>query len=226
MKVSVVIPAHNEEKYISETLKAILNQHSSDFEVIVVCNACTDRTEEVSRGFPVKVLVEPKLGVQGARERGRLAASGEIIASLDADCRPHPDWLRLGTECFNNPKIVAVTGPYIFFDVSPVFKFFSLLIQKIFYKFIHQFLAFFHAGAILIGGNCLLRNSALEKIGGYDTSILFYGDDTNTARRLSKVGRIIYSNDLTMATSARRFSKEGLIKIFFTYIYYFAKETF
>ena len=88
MKVSVVIPAHNEEKNIAETIQALLAQDYSDLEIIVVNNASSDRTEEVAKGFmevgpyQVKVVYEPKKGLLSARERGRKEAEGLIIANI------------------------------------------------------------------------------------------------------------------------------------------------
>jgi len=64
---------------------------------------------------------------------------------------------------------------------------------------------------MLQGGNFIVRRSAMEKIGGFDTSIEFYGEDTDVARRIQKVGRVLFTFDLPMYTSNRRFEGEGFV---------------
>jgi GT2 family glycosyltransferase len=80
-----------------------------------------------------------------------------------------------------------------------------------------------HTGGILIGGNNLIRASALKAAGGYNTDIKFYGEDTDTARRISMQGKIIFSKECIVRTSARRFKAEGTAKISAFYLYHFIK---
>ena len=66
---------------------------------------------------------------------------------------------------------------------------------------------------MLQGGNFILKRSALENIGGFNTDIKFYGEDTDIARRIKNQGEVIFTYDLPMYTSARRLKKEGLVKM-------------
>ena len=225
MKVSIVIPAHNEEDSIANTLKAVCAQKYPDFEVIVVDNASSDKTSEIAKTFPVKVVREDRKGLLFAREAGRLAATGEIIANVDADCLPKETWLSKNVVYFSDPKIVAVSGPYNYYDGSRFFRFTSLFLQKTLYVFMNNVLNNTHRGGVLIGGNNLIRASVLKKAGGYDTSLAFYGEDTNTAKRVSKFGKIIFHRNCVMKTSARRFKKEGFLNISLKYFYHFFKQT-
>ena len=59
------------------------------------------------------------------------------------------------------------------------------------------------------GGNFVLRRDGLEKIGGFDTSISFYGEDTDIARRMNQVGMVRWTLRLKMFSSARRLKHEG-----------------
>ena len=70
----------------------------------------------------------------------------------------------------------------------------------------------------MIGGNFFVRASALERIGGFNTAIRFYGDDTDTAMRLTKIGKVLYRTDMRVKSSARRFKKQGVLFIFYIYI--------
>jgi len=220
-KVSVVIPAHNEERVIAATLQAVLAQDYPDFEVIVVDNASTDGTADIARAYPVKVVSEPQKGLLAARERGRQEATGDIVVQMDADCLPEKHWLSRGVRHFKDERVSAVAGPYDYFDGKPFFRFFSLASQKYIYRGMNSFVQMLGSGAVLIGGNSFIRASALSKAGGYDVSIAFYGEDTDTAKRVSKQGRVIFDSKLIQKTSARRFKAEGTFKITLLYLFHF-----
>jgi len=238
MKVSVVIPAHNEEEALPHTLRAILAQDYPDFEVIVVDNASTDKTAEVAKRFEnrggsaikpsLKVVSESRKGLLWAREAGRRAAMGEIIANIDADCLPEPDWISRGVSHFTDGRIVAVSGPYDYHDAAPMFRRSSLATQRYVYKPISKLLQlpFVRGGAVLIGGNNFIRARVLEKTGGYNTALVFYGEDTDTAKRVSVHGKVLFNNRLTMKTSARRFKAEGTLKLMTVYWFHFFKHVF
>lgn len=220
MKVSILIPAHNEEAVIGETLKAVLAQTYKDFEIIVIDNNCTDKTADKVRAFPqVKLVEEKQRGVQYARERGRREAKGEIIANLDADCLPNPDWVKTAVRYFDNPEAVAVSGPYYFYDGGKVFRTMSWFVQAVIFSTIHKLLYFlFKRGVFMMGGNAFIRAKTLDKIGGYNTAIAFYGDDTDTANRLVAHGKVVYTSKVYVGSSARRFQKMGALRTLFTYL--------
>jgi glycosyltransferase involved in cell wall biosynthesis len=89
MKVSVVIPAHNEQGGIGPTLENIpadrLKRAGYDLETIVVDNLCSDRTVEVARAHGARIVVEPNKGYGNAYRAGIYHATGDIIATSDAD---------------------------------------------------------------------------------------------------------------------------------------------
>ncbi len=225
-KVSVIIPAHNEAKIISPTLTALLAQDYPDFEVIVIDNASSDNTSEVARTFPITVVSESRKGTMWACERGRQEAKGEIIVRMDADCTPAKDWLTRGVAHFQNPKVSAVTGPYDYMDKSKVFQKVSLVLQRYMYAFSNSLFQLLGMGALLIGGNSFMRGSALQNVGGFNTAIVFYGDDTDTAKRMSTQGKVVFDPDLTLPTSARRFTNEGTISLCAKYFFHFFKVIF
>ena len=226
MKISIVIPAHNEEAVLARSVRSAMAQDYPDFEVIVVNNASTDRTEEIARGFSnVAVVNESRKGILWAREAGRVAASGEIIANMDADCLPDRDWLSTGVSYFSDARVSAVSGPYDYHDGGAVFRYASLYTQMTIYWLMSRIVQWrgVRAGAVMIGGNNLIRAEALKKAGGYNTALTFYGEDTDTAKRMSKYGRVVFSNRLVMKTSARRFQAEGVVNLELKYIKYFFK---
>lgn len=226
MKVSIVIPAYNEEQNISRTIEAVLAQDYPNYEVIVVNNGSTDGTAQVASRYPVRVVHEPVKGLLSARERGRLESSGDLIANIDADCLPDSGWLERGTRHFRDENVAAVTGPYDYHDGHPFFRRTSLATQKTVYSLMSRFLQSrpIKRGAILIGGNNLIRADVLKKAGGYTTAIKFYGEDTDTARKVSAYGRVIFNPEFSVRTSARRFKEEGTVHLMLKYWYHFFKH--
>lgn len=216
MKLSFVIPAYNEEALIGKCLDSILKQaksFSGETEVIVVNNASTDKTREVALSFKgVLVVDEPKKGIVHARQAGFLASTGDLIANIDADSILTPDWVEKTMKEFaHNRELVALSGPCIFYDLS---QWYNILVRAYYYAWflthiINQYI--FHTDAMLQGGNFVLRRSALQQIGGFDTSITFYGEDADIARRVQKIGRVKFDFKLPVYSSGRRLKKEGFI---------------
>lgn len=85
--VSVIIPAHNEESVLAATLESCCNQvYTGDKpEIIVALNGCHDRSREVARRFPIKILDERKCGMGFGKNLGASAATGDILLFVDAD---------------------------------------------------------------------------------------------------------------------------------------------
>ena len=218
MKLSFVIPAYNEEALIASCLESVqreLARGSYDAEIIVINNASTDRTKEIVLSFPgVRVVDELRKGLVQARHAGHTAAVGELVAHIDADTQLPPGWVNTVLSAFaESPKLVALSGPYIYNDL-PVFK---RSLVKLFYAvgYVFYYLAHyvFGVGAMLQGGNYVVRRSALEEIGGFDTRIDFYGEDTDIAKRLGRVGEVRWTWKLPMYTSGRRLAHEGIVRM-------------
>ncbi len=97
MKISVIIPARDEEAYLTACLAAVAAAavHAGvAVETVVVLNRCTDRTEELARAHGAVVVCEDEPNLSQIRNAGAAAASGEILVTVDADSRLHPLSLR------------------------------------------------------------------------------------------------------------------------------------
>lgn len=157
MKISVVIPAFNEEQYINKCLSSLVKQQKKPDEIIIVDNNCTDRTIQIAKKYPVKIVKEKKQGMIPARNKGYNEASGEIIARCDADAVPPKDWIRKINENFAKKNIDALTGPIIFYDL--LFK--TTFFANIFF----DFMKFVQKGKeIVIGPNMALSKKIWQKI--------------------------------------------------------------
>lgn len=215
MKISFVIPARNEENYIARTIKSILRQPQELVdEIIVVSAASTDRTAEVASKFPkVKVITDPVSGTNRARQLGVAASQSELVAFIDADIIVPPQWSSRAIKIFEkNEKIVGVAGPYwykgvsLFMELGVILHF---LLMYILYIILHYI---FRIAGVANGGNLIVKKEALDKIGGLNVNIKFWGDDADTVKRLRKVGFVIFSPFVYVYSSTRRFKREGLVR--------------
>jgi glycosyltransferase involved in cell wall biosynthesis len=231
VKISFVIPAYNEEDYIGPCLHSVMHELAAgeyDAEVIVVNNASTDRTRERALAVAgVKVVDEPHKGLVRARQAGFLASSGDLIANIDADTMLPPGWVDTVLDEFGRDEsLAALTGPLIYFDM-PIF---GRALVRVFYRLgyvvslIVQYVL--RVGAMIQGGNFVVRRSVLEAIGGYDTTIEFYGEDTDVARRVSRKGRVKWTFRLPIYSSARRLMGEGIARVGLRYVLNYFWVTF
>ena len=76
------------------------------------------------------------------------------------------------------------------------------------------------------GGNFVVAREGLERIGGFNLAISFYGEDTDIARRLSEVGEVRFTFRLKMLSSARRLKKEGILTMAWRYTLNYLWTTF
>lgn len=108
--VSVVIPAHDDERYVAEAIESVLGQTHREVEVIVVDDGSTDATASIARGFgePVRCVVQANAGPSVARNRGLELARGEYVAFLDADDRFQPERVALLVEALEGASKRAV----------------------------------------------------------------------------------------------------------------------
>ena len=232
MRLSFVVPAYNEEAYLPACLESILSQIDSRLtnlppdtcEIIVVNNASTDRTREVALRYPgVLVVDEPRKGLTFARQAGFAASTGDLIANVDADSRLTSGWVTkvLTTfaaseaEALTSPDthrpLAAFSGPLVYYDLTPRQR----RLVHIFYMTawttyaINRYIL--RVGSMVQGGNFVVSRASLEAIGGFNTAISFYGEDTDIARRLNDVGEVRFTFDLKMSSSARRLKSEGML---------------
>jgi glycosyltransferase involved in cell wall biosynthesis len=214
--LSFVVPAFNEESYLDDCLEAILKQTcklpAGQTEIVVVNNASTDRTREIALRYPGVIVVdEPRKGLTFARQAGFLNSSGTLIANVDADSRLTPGWVDQVLAAFAaDSNLVALSGPFTYYELTPMQQIGVrgfYLIAWLTYV-INRYIL--RVGSMVQGGNFIVSRAALERIGGFNLAISFYGEDTDIARRMSAVGDVLFTHDLKMFSSARRLKKEGL----------------
>lgn len=159
MRVSVVIPAYNEEKNIGTCLDYLLNQEEKPDEIIVVDNNSKDKTAQIAKKYGARVVVEKIQGMIPARNAGFNAAKYEVIARTDADTMPPKDWILKIKKYFKDSDLGAISGPAAYFGI-PAMSALSLS----FTFFLFQTVGLTLGHPILFGPNMALRKSAWEKV--------------------------------------------------------------
>ena len=210
MTISVIIPAYNEGDYLPACLDAVMqNVAGLAIEVIVVDNNSTDGTRAVVERYPgVRYVFEPVKGITRARQRGFLTATGEILAYVDADTRPPAGWIeQIVAQYRVRTDMACLSGPYSFYDLS---RFRNAMSSGWFMAARPLYLL---TGYMMVGGNFAIRRDVLEKMGGFDSSIEFYGEDVDIGKRAKKHGKVLFSNAFVMPTSGRRMAKQGFARI-------------
>jgi len=202
-KVSVIIPAFNEEKYIKYVEEGLRMQTFKDFEVIVVDGGSTDRTREIARKF-AKVILEKRKGIGLGRNTGAKNAKGSILVFIDADTKPSPQLISVYANAFKD-GVIAATGPILPLEKSSKriemgYKFVSILFVKI---------AILIGKPSLVGSNFAVRRAAFEKVGGFNEKFATY-EDWDLSNRLKKLGKIVYIDNAIVHTSTRRINAWGI----------------
>ena len=188
--ISVIIPAYNEESYIEPTLKSLQNQTFKDFETIVVCNGCTDKTAEIAGKYTDKVY-ETEKGVIKAKNFGAKKAKNEILVFLDADTSP-------------SPKVLE--------EISKIKNHFGtckgdIIENNLKLKLMYMGKGLFCKPFKLFNGILFCRKEHFQKTNGYDTYPL---ENRALTKKLKKhAGYIIIKEPIK--TSMRRYQKYGII---------------
>lgn len=217
--VSILIPAHNEEAYIGACLDSLCAINYPSLEIIVCNNNSTDTTCDIVKKYPNVTLVhETIVGPNAARQKALSVSTGEIVATLDADCIVPKDWINQAIPHFINKRVVGVAG-VCRFDGKKSLRIALIIATDYLMRFFHWlFHRLLRIRAIMPAANAWFRRSTLESIGGFNTDIAFYGDDAHTSLLLGKKGIIIYDPHVVVETSSRRFAQGGIFITAYRYM--------
>jgi glycosyltransferase involved in cell wall biosynthesis len=172
MRLSVAIPVLDEEELIGECLEALRQQSDPVDEIIVVDNGSTDGTVDIARAARgVTVVEEPRRGITYARNAGFAAATGDILARIDADTFVSPGWAAAIRRAFaDDPELAGLAGPAGLTRLSRGDRVVGRTAYEAF-RAVHERLI--GEGPLMYGHNMALRRSAWERIRDLVTT----GDD-------------------------------------------------
>jgi cellulose synthase/poly-beta-1,6-N-acetylglucosamine synthase-like glycosyltransferase len=192
--ITVIIPAHNEEKTIAACIESVLENKYPWKQVVVVDDGSTDNTYRIASRYKnrITLLARSKSSMKAyALNYGLQAAKGEIVVTVDADTIVAWDFLSIVASYFSNPMIVAASGNL---RVSNSDSNFLTRLQALEYVIAfdigRRLQSFFNTLLIIPGAVGVVRRSMLESLGGYDPLI---GEDFDVTLKVHKVkGRVIF----------------------------------
>jgi len=219
--VSVIIPVRNGESTIEPLLESLqrLDYDGNKVEVIVVDGDSTDRTRDIVRKYPVKLIIERKEGLNAARNTGMRNSNGEIIAFTDCDCIVPSDWIRKIVENFKDPQVSCVGGSakgrdddfisqYADNSIIPLMPFFKKREKLDMIKL------FLHHPA---GCNMAFRRKAFEEVGCFDEGIRYGFDDVEFVERVCKAGYKMVLDPSVLVWHKHRSALKEFLKQNFSY---------
>jgi GT2 family glycosyltransferase len=199
-RISVVICTYNGADTIRDTLDGCVSLTYPNFEVIVVCDGCTDNTEEIAQSYDVRVISTKNQGLSAARNEGMQAAEGEIVAYIDDDAYPDPHWLNYLAKTFMRSDYVGVGGPNL---LPPSDGDIAQCVYNAPGGPTHVLLTDDVAEHIP-GCNMAFRKDRLEAVGGFDPRFRTAGDDVDLCWRLQDNGGKIGFSPTAMVWHHRR----------------------
>lgn len=216
-RISVVIPAFNEARYLPATLTSLSCQDFTGLvEVIVVDNNSTDSTAEIATAYGARVISESRPGVCHARQTGTQNSRGEIVVSTDADTTFPTSWLSMIDNAFSeHPTCVAVAGPCRFSNAP----WWGTLYPKFLFNFVYLCTLVTGRVFYITATNISFKRTAWR---GYDTRLTQGGDELGLLKNLQREGKVIFLPGNATFTSARRLQRGLFYNIFVTFIYYYA----
>jgi 1,2-diacylglycerol 3-beta-glucosyltransferase len=198
--VSVLIPAHNEESVIANTLKYVLGQDYPKMEVVVIDDHSTDATGQILEQFPVRVVTRrnlPDRGKSEALNAGLEVVTGEIVCVFDADSEMAPDFLRRAVApLVRDPSLAGVQAQVRMYNRHHNFLTAAQDDEFALYNEILQVGRMTVGGASALGGNGqLTRRRAVGNVGGWSPASLTEDLDLTVRLFLAGQGRIYHATD-------------------------------
>ena len=197
--VSVVIVTYNRADSLAEVLALLRAQDRAPAEVVVVNGPSTDGTAALLASMPdVKVVDCPEANIAIARNLGVAAAAGDVVAFLDDDTLPEPEWLGSLVSALTSRPIAGVGGPYRRrsglglehlhlvgdrlgetrrIDAGDPIEWYANPWSDRF--------------VVLPGGNSAYWRSAITEVGGYDEAFAFGGEEGDLGIRLRWAGYLL-----------------------------------
>ncbi|MBI5332543.1 MAG: glycosyltransferase [Candidatus Aenigmarchaeota archaeon] len=203
-RISVIIPAYNEQGYIEDCLESLDKQTFRDFETIVI-DSGHDNTSRIARKHKTKVIKYVKNGPAAARNIGAENSRGDILVFADADCRFDADFLHRINQKFEKPIGGGICQLSVYdYDRKS---------DAIMYEMINTITkALIAMRFIVTSGSCFVYDrKAFFNAKGFNAK-LYTNEDHDLARRVGKQKRFEVFDNITVQTSSRRLKKWGIFK--------------
>jgi glycosyltransferase involved in cell wall biosynthesis len=221
-KISVIVPAYNEARYLGRCLDSLKNQSVSSFEIIVVDNNSDDDTVPIARAYTPIVLTCHDQGISSARNFGAARAAGDVLCFIDADGIVSRRWVEKVLDAFTGTKeIDALSGFNIFggttlprevlYNSYNIVVFSSLFIGN-------------HIGSPFVAGNNMaIKKHLFHRAGGFPE---FVSEDVRLSKQIRRYKpSVAFDPTMVITYSTRRFEKNGFFETLLLWIRSVWEET-
>ena len=211
-RVAVVIPCRDDAEFLQSCLAALAAQDRPADRVIVIDNASTDASAAVARALGAEVFREDAVGIWPAAARGydEAALDCDIIARVDADSRPHPDWISRIVRAFvADPGLGALTGSAEFYGAGPIVRYLG---AKWYIGGMYFWVTPWLGHPPVFGSNFAMRSSLWTRVRDeVDRANADIHDDLDLSIHLRRSDGIRYDPTLRMPVSARPFASQAAL---------------
>ncbi|TRZ66152.1 glycosyltransferase [bacterium] len=215
-RISIVVPALNEEKLIGNLLSIFDDDIKKQFyiELIISDGGSSDSTVQIAQKYADRILIHKenwKQNISGGRNSGASIANGDVLIFLNADTfiKDISSFLSGILKIFQDADVIAIACPVKVFENE------EILSDRLFHSFYNTYVKLLNKCCVGMGrGEChIVRKSFFEKEGRYDEK-LYAGEDFDLYKRLKKHGKIHFASNLVVYESPRRYRKFGYAKVF------------
>jgi len=195
--IAIIIPHHNDVPRLVRCLAALLPQVDSGVEVVVIDNASTDSLDAVHTAWPdLRIVVEPTKGAAHARNRGVAVTTAPILAFIDSDCLPAPDWVAAVRRAA--PKGDLIGGRVDVFDETALPRSGAQAFETV---FAFDFRTYVERKGFSGSGNLVTRREVFAATGGFRHGL---SEDLDWCHRATGRGfRLVYDDALRVSHPTR-----------------------
>ncbi|GKS58648.1 hypothetical protein YTPLAS18_21750 [Nitrospira sp.] len=191
---SVIVPVLNASRTLPACLEALSRLRPRPFEVLLIDNGSTDGSRDILQAFVqrhpswVRLLEEGRRGASASRNAGAWRAHGDILVFTDADCAPRTDWLEQLLPPFCDPSVGAVAGRIEATSSGSTLQLFSALYTLQSSPEPSRHTQWTPTSGGFPTANLAVRRPVMERLRGFDESIVIYGEDYDLCARIYHEG--------------------------------------
>lgn len=209
-KISLYIPCYNVDTYLARVLEGALQQSLPPDEILVIDDGSKDRTCEIAGRYPVKIVRhERNRGLAAARNTGIVTARNDLVAWLDADCVPDPQWLAILAATLRGDKVAMVGGRLVETVLTSVADR---------WRQAHMPQDWGEARVdnpkFMFGNNGLGLKRAIEEAGGYNEQFRTNGEDVDLSLRLKARGHTFVYEPSALVSHLRQDSVGSILNAY------------
>jgi glycosyltransferase involved in cell wall biosynthesis len=202
IKISIIIPCHNEDRYLRKCIESMLSQSYKNWELIIIDDGSTDKSREIINSYKderiIRIFNKQPLGPARARNLGIKRSIGEILFFTDADCYADENWLENGLDFFRKNRCLGVEGKLFYISKDYITSLSDQLTVDL------------ETRGQWMTANVAYEKTAFDKAGLFNEQIKFQ-EDRALALRIKKYGEILYCRNMIITHMEKKWTPKGFI---------------